>query len=77
METSYNKLFKLLIDRKMKKGELAAAAGISGSSLAKLGRGENVNVDILVKICRVLNCEMNDIMELNPLDENETDKFDK
>lgn len=66
MDASYNRLFKLLIDRKMKKGELAVAAGISGSSIAKLGRGENIKVDILIKICRVLGCTMDDIMEILP-----------
>jgi DNA-binding Xre family transcriptional regulator len=66
MDASYNRLFKLLIDRKMKKGELAAAAGVSGSSIAKLGRGENIKVDILIKICRALDCTMDDIMEILP-----------
>jgi len=62
---SYNKLFKILIDKNMKKGDLCAAAGISPSSLAKLRNGENVNTDILVKICRTLHCEPGDIMELS------------
>ena len=66
MDASYNKLFKLLIDKNMKKGELATAAGVSGSSIAKIGRGENVSVDILIKICRVLDCTMDDIMEILP-----------
>ena len=69
MDCSYNKLFKLLIDRKMKKGELAAAAGISPSSLARLGKDENVNVDILIKICRVLDCKIDDIMDILPTQE--------
>jgi DNA-binding Xre family transcriptional regulator len=61
---SYIKLFKLLLDRKMKKGDLCSTAGISHSSLAKLGNGENVNTDILVKICLTLSVELSDIMEL-------------
>jgi DNA-binding Xre family transcriptional regulator len=68
MAASYNKLFKLLIDKKMRKGELCKAAGISGTSLAKLTRGESVTTDILIKICRVLNCDFADIMELEPDD---------
>jgi len=62
---SYNKLFKLLIDMNMKKGDLCVAAGVSPSSLAKLRNGENVNTDILVRICRTLHCEPGDIMELS------------
>ena len=61
---SYKKLWKLLIDRDMKKKDLLAAAGISQSSLSKMGRNENVNTDILVKICKALNCEIGDIMEI-------------
>ena len=66
MDANYNKLFKLLIDKRMKKGELAAAAGVSGSSIAKIGRGENISVDILIKICRALDCTMDDIMDILP-----------
>lgn len=61
---SYKKLWKLLIDRDMKKKDLLTAAGISQSSLSKMGRNENVNTDILVKICKALNCEIGDIMEI-------------
>lgn len=61
----YNKLFKLLIDKNMKKGDLCTAARVSPSSLAKLRNGENVNTDIIVKICHVLQCEPGDIMELS------------
>jgi DNA-binding Xre family transcriptional regulator len=63
-KVSYIKLFKLLLDRKMKKGDLCAAAGISHSSLAKLGKSENVNTDVLVRICLTLGVELDDIMEL-------------
>lgn len=65
MGISYNKLFKLLIDRNMKKGDLCEAANISSSSLVKLRNGENVNTDILARICRVLDCDFGDIMELD------------
>lgn len=64
MYISYKKLWKLLIDRSLKKCDLKQAAGISSSSIAKLGRNENVNTDILVKICIALNCKLEDIMEL-------------
>lgn len=64
MNVSYKKLFKLLIDKNMKKGDLCEAANVSPSSLAKLRNGENVNTDLLVKICQTLNCELGDIMEL-------------
>lgn len=64
MAVSYKKLWKLLIDRDMKKKDLLTAAGISQSSLSKMGRNENVNTDILVKICKALNCEIGDIMEI-------------
>jgi len=63
---SYKKLWKLLIDRDMKKRDLCKKAGVSATSLAKLGKGENVNTDILVKICRTLNCGIDDIMEILP-----------
>ena len=66
MAISYNKLWKLLIDKGMKKGELQKRAQISASSIAKLGKNENVNTDILIKICTALDCELNDIMELVP-----------
>lgn len=55
MATSYNKLFKLLIDKKLKKGELCRASGVSKTTLAKLAAGQNVSVSILEKICAALN----------------------
>lgn len=64
MTVSYKKLWKLLIDKDMKKKDLAIAAGISQSSLFKLGRNENVNTEILLKICKALNCDISDIMEV-------------
>jgi len=63
-KASYKKLWKLLIDRDMNKRMLAEASHISLSSLTKLGKGESVNVEILIKICNALECEMCDIMEL-------------
>lgn len=64
MRISYKRLWKLLIDRNMKKADLKEKAQISSSSIAKLGRNENVNTDILVKICQALSCKLEDIMEL-------------
>lgn len=64
MKISYKKLWKLLIDRDMLKKDLAKRAGISTTSIAKLGKNENVNTDILLKICNALECELQDIMEL-------------
>ena len=60
---SYNKLFKLLIDRGIKKKELGEMAEISATSVAKLGHGKNVNTEVLLKICDALNCDVGDIME--------------
>lgn len=64
MSISYKKLWKLLIDRDMKKKDLREAAGISTASMAKLGKNENVNTEILVKVCNALNCDISDIMEI-------------
>lgn len=67
MHFCYNKLFKLLIDRGLKKKELCKLAGISSTSVAKLGRGDNVNTEVLCKICGALNCNVGDIMEFVPV----------
>jgi DNA-binding Xre family transcriptional regulator len=64
MKISYKKLWKLLIDRDMMKKDLAEKAGVSNASIAKLGRNENVNTDILLRICNALECDLQDIMEL-------------
>ena len=64
MKISYKRLWKLLIDKDMMKKELAAKARISSASIAKLRRNENVNTDILLKICCALNCDVSDIMEV-------------
>ncbi len=61
---SYKKLWKLLIDKDLKKKDLQRMAGISSSSIAKLGRNENVNTDIIRKICVALDCDTSDIMEM-------------
>ncbi|MCL6590073.1 MAG: helix-turn-helix transcriptional regulator [Firmicutes bacterium] len=71
MGASYKKLWKLLIDRDMKKRELCALAHVSPTSMAKLSKGENVNTDILVRICCALNCDVADIMEIVPDEENQ------
>ena len=63
MRISYNKLWKMLIDKEMQKRDLQEAAGISSASIAKLGKSENITTDILIKICEALNCDLNDIME--------------
>jgi DNA-binding Xre family transcriptional regulator len=64
MSISYKKLWKLLIDRDMKKKDLREAAGISTASMAKLGKNENVNTEILIKVCKALSCDISDIMEI-------------
>ena len=63
MKISYNKLWKLLIDKNMKRKDLQEAAGISSASIAKLGRGDNITTDVLIKICEALDCKLEDIME--------------
>ncbi|MBS4031631.1 MAG: helix-turn-helix transcriptional regulator [Clostridiales bacterium] len=64
MEVNYKKLWKLLIDRDMKKQDLQSAANISAVTIAKLGRNENVTTAILAKICTALNCNVGDIMDI-------------
>lgn len=64
MRITYKRLWKLLIDRDILKKDLAKKAGISTTSIAKLGKNENVNTDILIKICKALECDLPDIMEL-------------
>lgn len=66
MAVCYNKLWKLLIDKNMNKTDLRTAAGITTTALAKLGRNENVNTAILVKICKVLECSIEEIVEIVP-----------
>lgn len=65
MKISYNKLWKLLIDKNMKRQDLCSVTKISAATMAKLGKGENVNTDVLVRICRALDCDITDIMEID------------
>ena len=69
MRISYKKLWKMLIDREMKKKDLAELAGISTTSIAKLGRNENFNTDILLKICVALKFDISEIMEIERVEE--------
>ena len=64
MALSYKKLWKLLIDKDMKKEDLRVAAGLTSTAIAKLGRNENVSTKVLLKICNVLDCDIADIMEI-------------
>ena len=68
MAVCYKKLWKLLIDNNMNKTELRMASGITTTALAKLGRDENVNTEVLAKICKTLDCKIEDIMEMVPDD---------
>ena len=66
MRFSYNKLWKLLIDKSMNKQELKKISGVSSASMAKLGKGQNVTTDVLLRICTALECDISDIMEIVP-----------
>lgn len=70
MSVSYKKLWKLLIDKDMKKKELCAKAGISPSSITKMGNNGHVTTELLAKICTALDCGVDDIMEIIPEDSN-------
>ena len=63
MAVSYNKLWKLLIDKGMTKTDLRLAADISTTTLAKLGKSETVSMDVMLRICKVLDCNIGDIMD--------------
>lgn len=63
-QISYDKLWKLLIDKKMNRTELKTKSGISTASLAKLGKGENLTTAVLLKICNTLDCNISDIMDV-------------
>lgn len=69
MEVSYKKLWKMLIDKDMKKKDLQAAAGISWASVTKLSKGETVSMEVLMKVCKVLECNIGDIMDLVPIED--------
>ena len=64
MRISYNKLWKLLIDKNMNKQDLREASGISSASVAKLGKGDNITTEVLLRVCTALNCDISDIMEV-------------
>lgn len=66
MAVSYKKLWKLLIDKDMKKKDLCVKAGISSASVTKLGRNGHVTTEILLKICNALNCTVDEIMDIEP-----------
>lgn len=70
MAVSYKKLWKLLIDKDMKKKDLCAKAGISSASITKMGRGGHVTMEILLKICTALDCGVEDIVEIMPGENN-------
>ena len=65
MNRSYNKLWKLMIDKKMNKTQLREAAKITSNAMAKLGKDESVPVETREKVCRVLDCTIDDIMDIN------------
>ena len=66
MAVSYKKLWKLLIDKDIKKKDLSAKAGVSPATITKMGKGGHVTTEVLVKICSALNCQVEDIMEVIP-----------
>ena len=71
MAVSYKKLWKLLIDKNLKKKDLESLAGVSHYTINKLNKGENVTTDILGKICKALGCNVDDIMEFVEVDDND------
>ena len=66
MAVSYNKLWKILIDRKMKKKDLVALSGVSKATIAKMGNDVHVSTEVLSKICGALQVDIGDIMEMVP-----------
>lgn len=74
MDVCYNKLFKMLIDRGMKKTQFRKLIGISEGTLAKLSHNENVSLDVIVKICRKMNCTVDEILDIVPSPENGTEE---
>ena len=72
MKISYNKLWKMLIDRKMNKSDLRKKTKMGSNTMAKLGRDETISMDVMLRICDVLNCDVGDIMEFV-----REDKFDE
>lgn len=74
MRISYNPLWKLLIDKGWNKKDLREKSGISTASVAKLGKGENITTDVLLRICEALDCNITDIMETLPDEKKEPGK---
>ncbi|MDE5859429.1 MAG: helix-turn-helix transcriptional regulator [Oscillospiraceae bacterium] len=74
---SYKKLWKLLIDKDMKKKDLREATGISTASMAKLSKNENLTTDVLLRICDALKCDISDIMEVSLDDKEQSDNEEK
>ncbi|MCL1905872.1 MAG: helix-turn-helix transcriptional regulator [Clostridiales bacterium] len=66
MDVCYNKLFKLMIDKGMKKTDLLRATGISKNTMSKFSKNEFISMEVLVKVCRVMGCDIGDIMEVLP-----------
>lgn len=64
LEISYNRLWKLLIDKGINKTQLKAAAGLSSSTISKMGKNEQISMDSMLKICKALNCDIGDIVEV-------------
>ena len=71
MAITYNKLWKLMIDKGINKTQLRTKAGISTNAMAKLGKNESVTTDVLVKVCTALQCDIGDIMEIVPTSNNQ------
>ena len=69
MSVSYKKLFKLMIDKDIKKKDLKAMASIGNSTMAKLRNNENVTIEVLAKICNAMKCTLDDIVEIIPDEE--------
>lgn len=63
MKVNYNKLWKLLIDKNVNKTELTKQTGITSNAMAKMGKNETVQLDVLIKICKILDCKIDDIIE--------------
>ena len=77
MRFSYNRLWKLLIDKGINKQELKRISGVSSASMAKLGKGQNVTTDVLLRICTALDCTVGDIMEIIPDESQQHEELDQ
>jgi DNA-binding Xre family transcriptional regulator len=71
MAVSYNKLWKLLIDKGMTKTELRHKADLGTTTIAKLGKAQSVSMDVMLRICSILNCNISDVMDFVPTDKKE------